>query len=115
MPHDSAVVLQRPLRDGRPRRWLWRGHNAHDAAYVTQWATLAGLDARTLALPGLPPTLGIWEDVSGTGGFDRMNSGNRVYTDVTVTQATRTARGGGPTSWESVLEFYVTDPTYTDY
>jgi hypothetical protein len=57
----------------------------------------------------------VWEDVSGAGGFARMNGDNRVYTPVRIVQANRTPRGGGPVNYESVLEFYVDDPTYAAF
>lgn len=110
---DGAVVIARPLRDPRPRKWIWRGHSPYDVAYANQWALLEALETRARLVAGLPPTVDVWEDTSGTGGFARKEgNGARIYTAVRIVQATRTPRGGGPVNYESVLEFFIADPTY---
>jgi hypothetical protein len=112
--NDGATVIQRPLRDSRPRKWIWRGHGRLSEPFASQWALLERLEYRARLASGLVPTVGIWEDVSGTGGFGRRDeSGSRVYTTVKLLQANRTPRqGGGPVIYDSVVEFYVDDPTY---
>jgi hypothetical protein len=113
---DGAVVIQRPLRDSRPRRWIWRGYGLNDPTFAAQWAFLESLDYQTRTASGLVATVGIWEDFSGVGGFNKLSGSSRVYTTVRVIQVDRTPRkGGGPISYESVVEFYVEDPAYAAF
>jgi len=111
---DGAVIVQRPMRDARPRKWLWRGHGPTAEPYASQWKILEGLEYRYRVENALPPSVGVWEDVSGVGGFARLDgNGQRVYTTVKVTEVDRTPRqGGGPVIYESVLSFYIDDPTF---
>lgn len=57
--------------------------------------------------------MGIWENVSGAGGFDRMSGPSKVYTTVRVVQTNRTPAGSGPVNYEATAEFYIADDTYT--
>jgi hypothetical protein len=113
---DGATIVQRPLRDPRVRKWRWTGHQTETEPYATQWALLASLETRARVLAGLPATVEIWEDVSGIGGFDRMDGANRQYTTVRFLQVDRAPRkGGGPVVYESVVEFIIADPTYSTF
>lgn len=110
---DGHVIVQRGMMDGRPRTWKWRGYGQPDANYVSQWTFLKSLDyfARRKAL--ITPTIGIWEDTTGTGGFDKLDAlGNRVYTTVKVLQVNRTPSGPGPLRYETSFVFYIEDPSY---
>lgn len=114
---DGAVVIQRPMTDGRARKWIWRNLGPNVPGYAGLWATLEGLDTRGRIEAGLSPAIEVWEALSGVGGFARLNGdGTRRYTSVRVVQAGRTPRdAGGPLSYETVLEFYVTDAGYTSF
>lgn len=113
---DGAIVIQRPLRDSRPRRWLWRGYGMNYAPFASQWAFLQSLDYQTRGAAGLVPTVGICEDVTGIGGFGQLSGGARVYTTCKVIQVTQSPRkGGGPVTYESLVEFYADDPAYAAF
>lgn len=111
---DGAAVVQRPLRDTRPRQWVWHGYGPTHASYETLWALLTSLTSRARLAAGLSSTVEVWEDVTGAGGFDRKDgSGNKVYTTVAITRASRAPlKGGGPVFYDSTLEFRVQDASY---
>lgn len=114
---DGATVIQRPVRDSRPRKWIWTNYGPLVPGFADQWARLEQMDTRERAVRRLPSLIGVWEDVSGVGGLDRRDeSGNKVYTTVRVTQVDQKPRkGGGPPMYESTVEFRVEDATYTTF
>ena len=110
---DGNVIVQRPLRDARPRKWTWRGYGQPDADYVALWSFLQSMSYRARMNQALTPTIDIWEDTTGSGGFDKLDSlGNKVYTTVKVLQVTRTPSGPGPMRYESSITFYIEDENY---
>jgi hypothetical protein len=115
---DGATVIQRPLRDNRPRSWVWRNYTDAHETYGPLWAILKSLDYRARLAAGLPGTVEVWEDVSGTDTLNRTNgSGAKVYTTVRVVQVDRQpGKGGGPVRFpESVFEFRIEDSTFTAF
>lgn len=122
---DGSAILQRPLRDSRPRKWVWVGYNPLIATYENQWTTFQTLDAKARAEAGLNPVIYIWENDSVEGGFDRLSSGtdpdptysNVIWTAVKFVQVTRKSRkGGGLTKYdESIIEFVIEDGAYTRF
>jgi hypothetical protein len=112
---DGNVILQRPLRDSRPRKWIWNGYGPNHSAFAAQWALLQSLGTRKRLEGGLSPTIGIWEDVSGAGGFDRMDGPSKVYTTVRFVQVTRKPEGSGPVRYTAEVEFYLADDSYSTY
>ena len=111
---DGSVIVQRPLRDARPRKWIWNGYGQPDADYVSQWTVLKACEYRARLRAGLTPTtIEIWEDTTGTGGFDRLDTlGGKVWTRVKLLQVTRKPSGPGPLRYESSVTFYVQDESY---
>lgn len=74
------------------------------------------LDSRARREANLPATIEIWEDSSGSDGFARKDGSNaRIYTTVRVTQVSRTPRGSGRVTYETLLEFYIEDASYQDF
>jgi len=114
---EGNPIIQRPMRDGRVRKWIFRGWGKGSEPYETQWNTLQSLTSGHRSQNGQDPYVYLWEDVSGVGGFDRYDSeGNRVFTRVRIAQANRVPRnGGGPVRYDSTLEFYIADDTYTSF
>lgn len=123
---DGVNVIQRPLRDGRPRRWNWVGYTPRIIPFETQWTTLQTLDARERELAGLNPLVFIYEDDSLEGGFDKLSSGttptppnytNVAWTTVKFINVTRKSRkGGGLVHYdEAYIEFVIEDNTYTRF
>jgi len=114
---DGTPIFQRPVRDGRVRKWIFGGWGKSSEPYATQWALLQSLTGKNRGIAGLERHVYIWEDVSGVGGFDRTDgSGNKVYTRIKIAQANRVPRnGGGPLRYDSTLEFYIDDPSYTAF
>src|SRR5690606_33657832 len=103
---DGNVVIQRPLKDGRVRKWHFQGWGKGSEPYETQWNTLQSLTTGRRSQNGQDPYVYVWEDESGVGGFDRTDSeGNRIFTRVRIAQANRVPRnGGGPVRYDSTLE-----------
>lgn len=113
---DGANVVQRPLRDSRPRRWIWKDYNNRIPAYVSLWALLETLEYRYRVNNGLWPLVEIWEGETGTGGFDDLNgNGTKKYTVVKLLQVQRKVRDDGAAYGESTIEFVIEDPTYSDF
>lgn len=111
---DGAIVIQRPMRDSRPRKWLWRGYGRSDASNNSLWDLLQSLTTKARVAAGLSATVKVWEDVTGAGGFDKTDGlGAKVYTTVRVHQATRKPSPSGPVVYETALTFYVDDLNYS--
>jgi hypothetical protein len=111
---DGAVVVQRPRRDGRPRRWVWSNYPPTHAAYEAQWRLLESLTYRARMRAGLPGWVEVWEDGTGAGGFRRYDPmGNPVFTRVKLLQAHREPKGSGSLRYgQSFVEFHIEDETY---
>lgn len=102
---DGAAVVQRPLLDSRPRRWIWRNLPMRDSEYSAQWDLLRTFGYKYRLSSGLYPFVGVWEDETGAGGLDRMDGGNRVFTPVKIVQVARIAE---PNFYpETYIEFYL--------
>ena len=114
---DGGIVTQRPMRDNRPRKWIWTGYRNTVPGYSTLWTTLQLLDYRARLQVSKPPLIGIWEDATLTGGFNRLDVAlARVFTPVRFLQVSRTmAAGGGSTYESSRVEFIIDDLTYTGF
>lgn len=117
---DGAVVVQRPLRDDRPRKWIWKGYRDSDlmAAYKNQWATLSTLEYRYRLQHNLPATVQIWEDETGIGGFNLLDGGGaKIWTTVKFLQVQRTIRpGGGFVIYDaSTIEFVIADNSFSSF
>lgn len=122
---DDAVVIQRPLRDPRPRKWIWMGYRPTIPTYENQWTTLLTLEVKAREIAGLAPYVYIWEDDSTIGGFSGLTSGtepdgtysNVIWTQVKFIQVHRQPRtGGGRVIYEhSTVEFVIDTTSYTDF
>jgi hypothetical protein len=126
-PRDGSVVVQRPVRDNRPRRWVWRGYRDNIGNFKTMWAFLESMETKTRQEAGHTDlTVQIWESVSTKGGFNKTTNGaaadlvsytNLKWTKVRLVQVDRDIEeGGGPVTYkESYIEFYIEDSTYTGF
>jgi hypothetical protein len=115
---DGAVVIQRPLRDPRPRRWMWNSYVKGNAEYEALFSLLSSLELKAMRDAGLSPLIGIWEDVSGIGGFDRRDgSFNPVFTNVLITQVHREPipAPGRVVYGDTLIEFVIEDLSYTHF
>lgn len=117
MTQDGAPVVQRPLRDGRVRRWVWKRYRPSVATYENQWATLLTLEYRHRLQNNLHPVVEIWEDTTPEGGFARMSGATKVWTKVRFLRVDRiSAKGGGRITYDdSFIEFVIDDPTYQGF
>jgi hypothetical protein len=108
---DGATVIQRPLVDTRVRRWLWYNYPRSHQEFASLWSLLESLETRTRFDQGLTPWVYVWEDLSGTGRFDRKVAGDEIFSRVRVVRVERTARpGGGPVIYDrAAFEFRVED------
>lgn len=115
---DGNVIVQRPLRDDRPRRWQWANYRSHMPAYKALWSLLETLEYRHRVREGLHPIVEIWEDETGTGGFGKMEGSNKKWTKVKIVQVHRSVRPGGGHGVvydDSFMEFYIVDPEYAEF
>lgn len=114
---DEALVIQRPLVDSRPRKWIWRGYPPRIISYETQWQLLKTLDCKERHANGLSPIVGVWEDVVTDSGFGRKDGSSRLYTKVKFILVDRTPKpGGGLIAYDtSMVEFQISDPTFTSF
>ena len=125
---DHAVVIQRPIKDSRERKWIWKGYRPTMAVYENQWQALLTLEARARQLdtPTKNPIIQIWEDESDEGGFGETTNGaapdlvgytNIQWTQVKFLQVHRTTRkGGGPVIYDdSFIEFVIADPAWESF
>ena len=65
---DSSLVIQRPLNDPRPRRWIWKGYRQSVPNYEDLFDDLKLLEARQLDADGYSPIVQLWENESDEGG-----------------------------------------------
>lgn len=124
---DHAVVIQRPIKDSRERKWVWKRYRPQAANYEAQWATLRTLEARQRDLDGKNPVVQIWEDETiGEGGFsdttddltpDLVTYTNIAWTEVKFTQVHRKSqKGGGLIIYDdSWIDFVITDPAWENF
>jgi hypothetical protein len=115
---DGATVIQRPLRDTRPRKWVWKGYIPTLVPYTNQWNTLLSLEYSTRLEAGKYALVEIWEDVVAEGGFNRLDaSQNKIWTSVKFLRVDRTAKkGGGSISYDdSFIEFVIEDTGFVGY
>lgn len=114
---DSAAIIQRPLIDTRPRKWIWKRYRQAAPNYETQYDLLRSLEARQRHLDSKDPNVFIWEDESDEGGFGEMSGPDEVWTQVKFIQVHRRSQSGGGVvvyddSW---IEFVITDPTWESF
>jgi len=110
---DGNVIVQRPLRDSRPRRFVWRNLPLKSAEYSAQWELLRTFDYRHRLSSGLYPYVGVWEDETGAGGLARMDGSSRILTLAKILQVSRSAE---PHFFpETFIEFWIADPTYKEF
>lgn len=115
---DSSIVVQRPLRDARPRKWIWSGYRSTITPYENQFQALVALEYRTRLRAGLTGTVDIWEDVTGVGGFNKLDGlGNKVWVTVKFLQVDRKLRQGSaiPTFDQTWIEFVIADSNYSEF
>lgn len=107
---DGNVVIQRPLRDPRPRKWSWKGYRAYMPQYQALWELLVQLEYRYRVQHNLEPLIEIRDTTTGEGGFEE-------FTRVKVIQVTRNTRpGGGFVTYESTdMEFVIVDDRYKGF
>lgn len=111
---DGNTILQRPMRDSRPRSWTFGGWSKTSQPFADAWAFLESMNTRARYVEGQEATVGIWEDITNTGGFGRLDDeGERVYTTVRIVRTDRVIIGrGSPVNYDSTVEFYISDSTY---
>jgi hypothetical protein len=104
---DGPPVIQRPLRDSRSRKWIWKGYGPRIAPYENQWEALKALEYRTRLDANQWPIVELREDELAESGFAN-------WTKVKIVRVERTARkgGGGLVYDESFIEFFVVDPAF---
>lgn len=124
---DGATIVQRPMRDPRPRKWIWEKYRSSVPLYEAQWQFLVSLESQARWDAGLADTsIEIWENDSLTGGFDKVTDlqppdliayTNLQWTRVQILQTTRTIRpGGGSVVYEqSIVEFTIDDDFFTSF
>ena len=138
---DHAVVIQRPIKDSRTRRWVWRNYRPNIASYETQWSNLKAMEARARALsdpePIAPftvyddssaknPLIQVWENITDEGGFgettddlapDLVSYTNIEWVQVKFLQVHRTTRKstGYVIYDESAVDFVIADPAWESF
>lgn len=124
---DQAVVIQRALKDARPRSWIWLNYRPTIPGYESQWQTFLTLEARTRSQNNKNPVIQIWENETGNaGGFGETTDGldpdlvgytNIQWTEVKFLQVSRRVRqGGGVVAYsESFIQFQITDPAWENF
>jgi len=113
---DGHAIIQRPLRDGRARKWIFQGWRYDSEPYASQWKWLEQQTTSYRMSLGLDPYVGIWENVTGLNGFDRVTLlGERVFTRVRIVQATREIIQRGRPHYDSYLTFYIADDSYQGF
>jgi hypothetical protein len=124
---DGSVVIQRPLKDSRPRKWAWKRYRPYMTEFMNMWAVLESLETKAMWDAGFAdPTIEIWEDETGKGGFGTTTDGfppdlitytNLVWTKVKIIQAHQAiASGGGPVVFDtSFIDFIIVDEDYSSF
>jgi len=123
---DHNIVIQRPIKDSRVRKWLWKNYRSNIIGYNSLWTALVALESRQRDIDGKNPVIQIWENETGEGGFDETTdqlapdlSGytNIEWVQVKFLQVTRKSRsGGGPVKYdESVVEFVIADASWENF
>src|SRR5258706_10143399 len=100
---DGAVIVQAPLKDMRPRSWIWKRYRSSVPKYDTLYNQLLNYQyrMRQSAIPFKSPWVYIKDTESGNLTFKQWNGTKWVEVEtwvrVKVTQVTQTiAEQGGP-------------------
>lgn len=114
---DNGNIVQRPLQDARPRKWIWTGYRPSITPFTSLWTTLEAMEYRTRLLAGKVPTVGVWEDESTVGGFDRVDGGGaKIFTTVKFLRVELVLRKGGQIIYDPAqIVFVLADDTYTNF
>lgn len=120
---DGNPILQTPVRDTRPRQWVWKRYMSEYEGYDKLYNKLLNYQERLreTATPPKPPWMWLKEDSSGNLTFRQWNGTTWVETvswvRVLITQVTQNVADQiGHTVWEElILEFVIDDPVFNLY
>ena len=114
---DSSLIIQRPLNDPRPRKWIWKNYRQSVPNYESQFDDLKLLEARQLDADGYSPIIQVWENESDEGGIGGGTEGSPTWVDAKILQVhRRTRKGGGIVVYdETWIEFIIVDSTWEEF
>jgi hypothetical protein len=120
---DGSIIIQTPSKDSRTRKWIWRNYKTSVPQYNQLFQTLLNFHYKLRI--GQTPAKSPWVYVQDT---ESLNLENRTFsggiwteTDafwrVKVVQVTQNIapQSGYPTYSETIFEFYVDDPNYSNF
>lgn len=117
---DGAVTVQAPLKDPRPRSWVWVNYKATVINYTDLYKQILNYQYKNRInnLPAKSQWVYVKEDQTGNltklqwsgSGFSEINDWVRVR----VTQVTQNVaqQAGQATYAQTIMQFYVDDPTW---
>lgn len=120
---DGSPIVQAPLKDGRPRTWVWKRYKATIPRYTNLYATILNYQYknRQASIPAKSPWVYVKESESGNLTYKNWNGTSFVETSdwvrVKVTQVTQNlGQGGGQATYdETRLEFVIDDPRWNNF
>lgn len=115
---DGAPVVQAPLKDSRPRTWIWKRYRSSVPHFDTLYNLLLNYQYKLRQATGQSPWVYVRDTESGNLTFRTQNGNtfteNASWVRVKVIQVTKNlAQQGGPAVWEDTkFVWVIDDPTW---
>lgn len=115
---DGSAIVQSPLKDGRPRTWVWKRYRSSVPKYDTLYNQLLNYQykLRETATPPKSPWVWVKDTESGNLTYKQWNGTKWIEVEtwvrVKVTSVTQNiAQAGGPAVYEETLFVFTIDDT----
>lgn len=120
---DGYTIVQAPIKDTRPRSWIWKRYRSSVPKYDNLWNQIFNYQYRVRqnAIPAKSPWVYVKDTESGNLTFRQWNGTKWIefetWVRVKVTQVTQNvAQQGGPTVWEDTkLTFIIDDNSWNNF
>ena len=117
---DGAPIVQSPLKDGRPRTWIWRRYRSKVPGYDALYNRLLNYQhrLRETSTPPKSPWVWIRDTESGNLTYKQWDGTKWIEVEtwvrVKVTLVSQNiAQQGGPAVYEdTVFQFVIDDPAW---
>lgn len=117
---DGSAIVQAPLKDGRPRTWVWKRYRSSVPRYDTLYNQLLNYQykLRETSTPPKSPWVWVRDTESGNLTYKQWNGTKWVEVEtwvrVKVTSVTQNiAQAGGPAVYEETLfTWTIDDPVW---
>lgn len=120
---DGSIIIQTPSKDSRTRKWVWRNYKTQVPKYNALFSQILQFQykLRISQSPAKSPWVYVQDTESLNLGIRTFNGTIWVesfpFLRAKVVQVTQNIapQAGYPTYSDTIMEFYIDDPTYTNF